>query len=74
MKESERVRVVTFITPETDEKVEAMMKKLGMTKSKVISLAAVAGLDALAMAFDPNMEKYFKTLAAAWGQNETLGD
>jgi len=74
MKESERIRVVTFITPEADVKVEAMMKKLGMTKSKVISLAAAAGLDALGMAFDPNWEEYFKSLLVKWGQNETSPD
>lgn len=74
MKESERIRVVTFITPEADVKVEAMMKRLGMTKSKVISLAAAAGLDALDMAFDPNWEDYFKSLLVKWGKNETSPD
>jgi hypothetical protein len=62
---SDRVRIVTHITPEADKKVEAFMKYSGMTKSKVCSLAIIAGIDVFTLATDPNWKEYFeKTMKA----------
>lgn len=57
---TERVKIVTHITPETDKKVEAFMKVSGMTKARVCSLAITAGIDALSLAFDPDWKLYFE--------------
>jgi len=56
----DRKKIVTYITPEADAKVEAFMRYSGMTKTKVCSLAIVAGIDALAMAVDPLWQEYFE--------------
>lgn len=57
---TEKVKIVTHITPEADRKVEAFMKKAGMTKARVCSLAIMSGIDALTMAFDPSWKEYFE--------------
>jgi hypothetical protein len=59
---SDRVRIVTHITPEADLKVEAFMKFSGMTKAKVCSLSIITGIDVLALATDPNWKEYFEKM------------
>lgn len=56
---TDRVRILTHITPEADQKVEAFMKFSGMTKAKVCSLAIIAGIDVFTLATDPNWKEYF---------------
>lgn len=61
-----KIRIVTDITPEADQKVEAFMKFSGMTKARVCSLAIIAGIDVLTLATDPNWKEYFeKTMRPA---------
>lgn len=69
MKVTERVKVSTYLPAEADAKLERLMEKTGMTKSKVVALAVVAGLDALVMAFDPSMKSYFDALQKTWGDD-----
>jgi hypothetical protein len=57
---TDRVRIVTYITPEADKKVEAFMKYAGMTKAKVCSLSIISGIDVLSLAIDPNWKEYFE--------------
>lgn len=57
---TEKTKIVTYITPEADAKLEAFMKYAGMTKSKTASLAIIAGIDALSMAIDPLWQEYFE--------------
>lgn len=57
---TQRVKIITHITPEADEKVEAFMKRLGLTKAKTCSLAIQLGIDAMSMTFDPNWKAYFE--------------
>lgn len=58
---TDRARIVTYITPESDEKIEVVMKKFGLTKSKSASLAIQLGLDALLIAINPDWKTYFET-------------
>ena len=55
-----KIKIVTYITPEADVKVEAFMAKAGLTKSKTCALAIQAGIEALTMTFDPNWQAYFE--------------
>lgn len=57
---TDRVRIVTHVTPDTNKKVEAFMKLSGMTKARVCSLAITSGIDALSLAFDPDWKLYFE--------------
>lgn len=57
---TERVKITTYITKEADKKVEAYMKRMGMTKSKTCSLAIQLGIDALSISFDPDWKAYFE--------------
>lgn len=59
---SERVRLVTYITPETDQKVEALKKLTGLTKAKVAALAIQTGVDAIGLAFNPDWKAYFEAI------------
>ena len=68
MNEKERVKILTHITPEANAKVEAFMKYSGMTKSKVCSLAIIAGIDVFTIATDPNWIQYLEVQARL--QNE----
>lgn len=57
---TERVKIVTHVTPEIFEKVEAFMEKTGMTRARVCSLAIAAGIEAISLAFDPDWKAYFE--------------
>ncbi len=59
---ADRVKIVTYITPEANKKVEAFMKFAGMTKSKVCSLSIISGIDVLTLATDPNWKEYFEKM------------
>ena len=59
----ERIKIVTHITPEANQKVEAFMKYSGMTKAKVCSLAIIAGIDVFTIATDPNWIQYLEVQA-----------
>ena len=54
---TERVKVITHLMPETDKKVEAFMKKAGMTKARVCALAIIAGIDTITTAITPNSKE-----------------
>ena len=56
----DRVRIVTYITPRADKKVEAFMRVSGLTKAKTCALAIQAGIEAVALAFDPDWKAYFE--------------
>lgn len=56
----DRVKIITYITPETDHKVEAFMARAGMTKSKTCSMALQLGMEALEMAFSPDWKDFFE--------------
>jgi hypothetical protein len=55
-----RVKVITYITQETDQKVEAFMARAGMTKSKTCAIALQLGMEALEMAFNPDWKEFFE--------------
>lgn len=55
-----RVKVITYITQETDQKVEAFMARAGMTKSKTCAIAIQLGMEALEMAFNTDWKAYFE--------------
>ena len=57
---TERVKITTYITKEADKKVEAYMKRMGLTKSKSCSLAIQLGIDALSISFDPDWKAFFE--------------
>ena len=57
---TDRVKIITYITPETDHKVEAFMARAGMTKSKTCSMALQLGMEALEMAFSPDWKDFFE--------------
>ena len=59
---TDKIKIVTNITPEADVKVEAFMKFAGFTKAKVCSLAISAGIDVLSLATDPNWKEYFEKM------------
>lgn len=59
---TDRVKILTHITPEADKKVEEFMKFSGMTKAKVCSLSIIAGIDVLTLATDPNWKEYFEKM------------
>lgn len=55
-----RVKIITYITQESDQEVEAFMKRSGLTKSKTCALAIHLGMEALSMAFNPDWKAYFE--------------
>lgn len=57
---TDRVKITTYISKEADQKVEAYMKRMGLTKSKTCSIAIHLGIDAMAIAFDPDWKAYFE--------------
>lgn len=63
----EKVKIVTFITPEVDQKVEALKKVLGLSKAKIAALAIQTGVDAIGLAFNPDWKAYFEAMMK--GQN-----
>ncbi len=65
-----KTKIVTYITPEADQKVEAFMKKSGLTKSKTCALAIQTGIQALSMTFDPNWKAYFEAALKAEDENK----
>lgn len=67
---TDRIKIVTHITPEADQKVEAFMKVSGMSKAKVCSLSIISGIDALTMAFDPRWKEYFEAVVRAENENK----
>jgi len=62
---TERVKIVTYITSEADKKIEAYMKRMGLTKSKTCSLAIQLGIDAMSISFDPDWKAYFEAQMTA---------
>lgn len=64
MKKSERVRVTAYLPPDADEKIESVMAITGFTKSKVVQLATIAGLDAVRLALDPAYKRLFEVMNA----------
>lgn len=57
---TDKIKIVTHITPETNKKVEAFKKLSGMTKARICALAITAGIDAISLAFDPDWKSYFE--------------
>jgi len=55
-----RVKVITYISKETDQKVEAFMERSGLTKSKTCALAIQLGIESLSMAFSPDWKAFFE--------------
>ena len=55
-----RVKIITYITKESDQKVEAFMERSGLTKSKTCALAIHLGMEALSMAFSPDWKEFFE--------------
>ena len=55
-----RVKIITYITKETDQKVEAFMQRSGLTKSKTCALSIHLGMEALTMAFSPDWKDFFE--------------
>jgi hypothetical protein len=62
---TDKVKIVTHITPATDKKVEEFKKLSGMTKARICALAITAGIDAISLAFDPDWKAYFEAKMAA---------
>lgn len=60
--ETVRIKIVTFVTPETDEKIEAIKKDTGLTKAKIAALAIQTGVDAIGLAFNPDWKTYFEAI------------
>lgn len=60
-----KIKIVTYITPEADVKVEAFMARNGLTKAKTCALAIQLGIEALSMTFDPNWKAYFEAQVKA---------
>jgi len=58
---TDRVKIITYITQETDHKVEAFMARAGMTKSKTCSMALQLGMEAMEIAFNPDWKDFFET-------------
>ena len=56
---------MTYITNESDKKVEAFMKRSGLTKSKTCALAIQLGMEALSISFDPDWKAYFEAQTKA---------
>jgi len=67
---TDKIRIMTNITPEADKKVEAFMKQSGLTKAKVCALAIQTGIDALSMTFDPNWKAYFEAVLRTDSENK----
>lgn len=57
---TDRVRITTYITREADQKVEAYMKRMGLTKSKTCSLAIQLGIEAMSISFNPDWKAFFE--------------
>jgi len=57
---TDRVKIITYITQGTDQKVEAFMARAGMTKSKTCAMALQLGMEALEMAFNPDWKEFFE--------------
>jgi len=55
-----RIKIISYISKETDEKVETFMERAGLTKSKTCALAIQLGMEALTMAFNPDWKDFFE--------------
>lgn len=62
---TDKIKIVTHITPATDKKVEAFKKLSGMTKARICALAITAGIDAISLAFDPDWKAFFEAKMSA---------
>ena len=66
---TDRVKIITYITQGTDQKVEAFMARAGMTKSKTCAMALQLGMEALEMAFS-QIGKIFLKLGSRPAMNK----
>lgn len=58
---TDKIKIVTYITPEADKRVEAFMKASGLTKSKTCALAIQTGIQALSISIDPDWKAFFES-------------
>jgi hypothetical protein len=57
---TETIRQTVRLTTNAAEEVREVAERLGMTKTAVINLAVIAGLDALRLSINPDWKEYFE--------------
>lgn len=71
---TDKIKIMSYVTKETDEKIEKLMEVTGMTKGRLASLAIQAGIAAIGMAFDPNWSEYFEKVDKTWKWEDIIND
>lgn len=71
---TDKIKIMSYVTKETDEKIEKLMEVTGMTKGRIASLSIQAGIAAIGMAFDPKWSEYFKKLGETWKWEDIIND
>lgn len=66
----EKTRINVFITPEVKQKIVEKAEKLGMSQSKLASLAIMAGIDAITLAFNPDWKKCLEAIAKDYDEHK----